>query len=245
MFPVCLAQALLRPGRFDRHVRIDLPTLLERQEIFEIYLNKLKLARAVKAYSERLAQLSPGLSGEVHAYITHARTDHVRTDHTNTRTHIQLRETESLPPWTWSATKRPSRRQSARVWTSVRADASCSCTGADIANICNEAALAAARDKKTSIDTGDFEYAVERVIAGACVCVRAFGVRGMRVKEAMAAKCGVGELVVAGCEGVCVLVYVWGECWSAPTHTFSAHQCNTITICTVRVRAKERVLAGK
>ena len=38
--------------------------------------------------------------------------------------------------------------------------------GADIANICNEAALAAARDKKKAIDTGDFEYAVERVIAG-------------------------------------------------------------------------------
>ena len=38
--------------------------------------------------------------------------------------------------------------------------------GADIANICNEAALAAARDKKKAIDTDDFEYAVERVIAG-------------------------------------------------------------------------------
>ena len=38
--------------------------------------------------------------------------------------------------------------------------------GADISNICNEAALAAARDKKKAIDTGDFEYAVERVIAG-------------------------------------------------------------------------------
>ena len=38
--------------------------------------------------------------------------------------------------------------------------------GADIANICNEAALAAARDKKPAVDTDDFEYAVERVIAG-------------------------------------------------------------------------------
>ncbi len=38
--------------------------------------------------------------------------------------------------------------------------------GADIANICNEAALHAARDLKRNIDTEDFEYAVERVVAG-------------------------------------------------------------------------------
>lgn len=39
-------------------------------------------------------------------------------------------------------------------------------TGADIANICNEAALHAAREGHTSVDTSNFEYAVERVIAG-------------------------------------------------------------------------------
>jgi ATP-dependent Zn protease len=39
-------------------------------------------------------------------------------------------------------------------------------SGADIANICNEAALHAARVKKTSIEAVDFDYAVERVIAG-------------------------------------------------------------------------------
>ena len=38
--------------------------------------------------------------------------------------------------------------------------------GADICNICNEAALHAARDKNTSVDTADFDYAVERVVAG-------------------------------------------------------------------------------
>ena len=59
-----ISQALLRPGRFDRHIKIDLPTLAERKEIFEIYLSKLKLVRAVQAYSERLAQLSPGMSGK-------------------------------------------------------------------------------------------------------------------------------------------------------------------------------------
>ena len=61
---ISISQALLRPGRFDRHIKIDLPTLAERKEIFEIYLSKLKLVRAVQAYSERLAQLSPGMSGK-------------------------------------------------------------------------------------------------------------------------------------------------------------------------------------
>ena len=40
------------------------------------------------------------------------------------------------------------------------------CSGADIANICNEAALHAARTKSSAVDTTDFEYAVQRVTAG-------------------------------------------------------------------------------
>ena len=56
-------QALLRPGRFDRQIMIDLPTLLERQEIFDLYLSKLKLLRPPHCYSARLAQLTPGMSG--------------------------------------------------------------------------------------------------------------------------------------------------------------------------------------
>ncbi|XP_020625881.1 paraplegin-like [Orbicella faveolata] len=95
-----LDQALLRPGRFDRHVAIELPTLLERQAIFEVHLKKLTLNMPIQAYSKRLAELTPGNSG------------------------------------------------------------------ADIANICNEAALHAARLNKKTVDKGNFEYAVERVIAG-------------------------------------------------------------------------------
>ena len=41
--------------------------------------------------------------------------------------------------------------------------------GADIANICNEAALHAARNKNAAVDTTDFEYAVQRVTAGSFV----------------------------------------------------------------------------
>lgn len=95
-----LDQALLRPGRFDRHIAIDLPTLIERKAIFEVHLKKLTLKMPVDQYSKRLAELTPGNSG------------------------------------------------------------------ADIANICNEAALHAARLNEKTVDQRNFEYAVERVIAG-------------------------------------------------------------------------------
>ncbi|KAF3832739.1 hypothetical protein F7725_026404 [Dissostichus mawsoni] len=95
-----LDNALMRPGRLDRHIFIDLPTLQERREVFEQHLKILKLTQPPDTYSLRLAELTPGFSG------------------------------------------------------------------ADIANICNEAALHAAREGHKSIDTFNFEYAVERVIAG-------------------------------------------------------------------------------
>ncbi|KAK7115309.1 hypothetical protein V1264_001202 [Littorina saxatilis] len=95
-----LDKALLRPGRFDRHIMIDLPTLIERREIFNLYLRQLKLVDPPEVYSPRLAQLTPGMSG------------------------------------------------------------------ADISNLCNEAAIHAAREGKKIIEGSDFEYAAERVIAG-------------------------------------------------------------------------------
>ena len=57
-------QALLRPGRFDRHIMIDLPTLAERKEIYEVHLQNLKLEKKPEDYSSRLAQLSAGMSGK-------------------------------------------------------------------------------------------------------------------------------------------------------------------------------------
>uniref|UniRef100_A0A8C7G6H5 Mitochondrial inner membrane m-AAA protease component paraplegin n=1 Tax=Oncorhynchus kisutch TaxID=8019 RepID=A0A8C7G6H5_ONCKI len=95
-----LDNALMRPGRLDRHIFIDFPTLQERKEIYEQHLKILKLTHPAGSYSLRLAELTPGFSG------------------------------------------------------------------ADIANICNEAALHAAREGYKSIDTFNFEYAVERVLAG-------------------------------------------------------------------------------
>ncbi|KAJ8737461.1 hypothetical protein PYW08_000056 [Mythimna loreyi] len=95
-----LDKALLRPGRFDRHILIDLPTLAEREEIFNRHLKNIVLEELPDYYVKRLAYLTPGFSG------------------------------------------------------------------ADIANVCNEAALHAARHKQTIVKHTDLEYAVERVVGG-------------------------------------------------------------------------------
>lgn len=95
-----LDKALLRPGRFDRHILIDLPTLEERKQIFETHLSGIQLEMKPQAYSSRMASLTAGFSG------------------------------------------------------------------ADIANVCNEAALHAARFKQKQVTGVDLEYAVERVVGG-------------------------------------------------------------------------------
>ncbi|XP_058834608.1 paraplegin [Topomyia yanbarensis] len=95
-----LDKALLRPGRFDRHILIDLPNLIERKEIFEKHLSGIALEAAPDKYSSRLATLTPGFSG------------------------------------------------------------------ADIANVCNEAALHAARSSQKTVTTANLEYAVERLVGG-------------------------------------------------------------------------------
>ncbi|XP_021825534.1 ATP-dependent zinc metalloprotease FTSH 10, mitochondrial-like [Prunus avium] len=98
--PDILDKALLRPGRFDRQITIDKPDIKGRNQIFQIYLNKLKLDLEPSYYSERLAALTPGFAG------------------------------------------------------------------ADIANVCNEAALIAARNESPKITMKHFEAAIDRVIGG-------------------------------------------------------------------------------
>ncbi|CAR29208.1 ZYRO0G03212p [Zygosaccharomyces rouxii] len=61
--PDILDRALLRPGRFDRHVNIDKPELSGRQAIFEVHLKKIKLAGDIFDLKNRLAALTPGFSG--------------------------------------------------------------------------------------------------------------------------------------------------------------------------------------
>ncbi len=96
--PEVLDHALLRPGRFDRRISVDMPDLNERKEILQVHLAKLQIDESIDV--EHLARQTPGFSG------------------------------------------------------------------ADLANICNEAALTAARNKKQRIDENDFSNAVDRVIAG-------------------------------------------------------------------------------
>ena len=93
-----LDSALMRAGRFDRQIYVDLPNINERKEIFEVHIKPLKLADDVKI--SFLAQQTPGFSG------------------------------------------------------------------ADIANMCNEAALIAARQDKKAIHHQDFLDAVDRIVGG-------------------------------------------------------------------------------
>jgi ATP-dependent metalloprotease FtsH len=93
-----LDRALMRAGRFDRQIYVDMPDLNERREIFKVHLRPLKLDLGVDI--DFLAKQTPGFSG------------------------------------------------------------------ADIANICNEAALIAARKDKKTIDRQDFLDAVDRVVGG-------------------------------------------------------------------------------
>ena len=93
-----LDKALLRAGRFDRQIHVDLPDLNERKAVFEVHLKPLKLDNTVDP--ETLARQTPGFSG------------------------------------------------------------------ADIANVCNEAALIAARHKKNAVGKQDFLDAVDRIIGG-------------------------------------------------------------------------------
>ena len=93
-----LDKALMRAGRFDRQIYVDLPDIKERKQIFEVHIKPLKLAKDVNI--EFLAQQTPGFSG------------------------------------------------------------------ADIANMCNEAALIAARKNKKAIHHQDFLDAVDRIVGG-------------------------------------------------------------------------------
>ena len=93
-----LDKALLRAGRFDRQIHVELPDLNERKEIFGVHLRPIKIDESVDA--EFLARQTPGFSG------------------------------------------------------------------ADIANVCNEAALIAARNGKKFVQKEDFMNAVDRIVGG-------------------------------------------------------------------------------
>jgi ATP-dependent metalloprotease FtsH len=63
--PDVLDSALLRPGRFDRKLKMDLPNLMERKELFDFYMNKLRLQEntTISEISHQSAKMTPGFSG--------------------------------------------------------------------------------------------------------------------------------------------------------------------------------------
>ncbi|KAI1651674.1 ATP-dependent metallopeptidase Hfl [Daldinia loculata] len=58
-----LDKALMRPGRFDRHINIDAPTMAGRKDIFKVYLKKIVTHEEIEYLSGRLASLTPGFAG--------------------------------------------------------------------------------------------------------------------------------------------------------------------------------------
>jgi AFG3 family protein len=61
--PDILDKALLRPGRFDRHIHIDRPTMKGRQDIFKVHLSKIVTNEDMEYLTGRLAALTPGFAG--------------------------------------------------------------------------------------------------------------------------------------------------------------------------------------
>jgi AFG3 family protein len=60
-----LDPALLRPGRFDRQIHVDLPDIKGRNEIFQVHLKGIKTADPIVTNAEKLATLTPGFSGNI------------------------------------------------------------------------------------------------------------------------------------------------------------------------------------
>jgi AFG3 family protein len=61
--PDILDQALMRPGRFDRHIHIDRPTMQGRQDIFRVHLKHIVTKEDMDYLTGRLAALTPGFAG--------------------------------------------------------------------------------------------------------------------------------------------------------------------------------------
>lgn len=61
--PDVLDKALMRPGRFDRHISIDKPTMEGRKQIFDVHLKKIVTRENIEYLNGRLAALTPGFSG--------------------------------------------------------------------------------------------------------------------------------------------------------------------------------------
>lgn len=183
--PDILDPALLRPGRFDRTVTVDRPDIKGREDIFKIYLNKVKLhlpaidagdAEAVEGSADK-KQLSGDAEEEENAEsaggLASLLTRQTKVDDTEVSSDSNSSgsgsgsssssededDDEPYSPQQYEPMNVEEYAQRLAALTPGFA-------GADIANIVNEAALIAAREGKASVDAVDFERATDRVIGG-------------------------------------------------------------------------------
>ncbi|KAL4193009.1 hypothetical protein AMTRI_Chr06g197240 [Amborella trichopoda] len=94
--PDILDKALLRPSRFDRQIEIDKPDIKGRDQIFQIYLKKIKLDSSPTYFSQRLAALTPGFAG---AGIAKVCNEAAVIAITNDRTYVTMEHFEAAIDW--------------------------------------------------------------------------------------------------------------------------------------------------
>lgn len=151
-------QALLRPGRFDRHIIIDLPTALERQEMFEIYLSKIVLDHKPRYYSKRLAQMTPRFSGLKFASL--------EFDLSKFPEFFIFRQGIMYVVSTYLYICNALNFPISLLISELLGAVNMCLLGADIANIVNEAAIRAASAKKKEVTVEDLDASLQRVLAG-------------------------------------------------------------------------------
>jgi len=146
-----LDSALTRPGRFDRQITIDKPDIKGRIEIFKVHLRNVKLA-AKEVLAEGLKSVTEKAEEAKHEKIEGAEVSEDGKEEEDAaeeeETEIDVNSTIYNDVATRMATLTPG------------------FSGADIANIVNEAALRAARKNKGAVDIQDFYEANDRVIGG-------------------------------------------------------------------------------
>ena len=184
--PSSLDEALLRPGRFDRQVYIDLPTVKEREEIFQTHLETINLVPKIDyvnvetekekdlarcdAEKREMLGLPPteAAAAAADGAAEGEKEAAPKEKEGKGRGRVKAKETEESKDDDEAFGKAVianSARVKAKV-SSRMAQLSPGFAGADIANICNEGALIAARQKKVFVDLDCMEKAIDRVIGG-------------------------------------------------------------------------------
>jgi len=149
-----LDSALTRPGRFDRQITIDKPDIKGRIEIFKVHLRNVRLAE--KDIASDSATETPSADGAEHEHSRSAASD-AAADGDDAETEGVIEE--ELKDIDVDST----------IYNDVAtrmATLTPGFSGADIANVVNEAALRAARKNKAAVDISDFYEANDRVIGG-------------------------------------------------------------------------------